>query len=153
MSRPTALPFAALPARAWHAPARVRFSDCDPAGIVFFANWFTFANAAIEDWFDHALNVDFHDLHGPRRTGTGFAHAEADYFAPGMMGDRITLTPLITRIGGASYSLTVHIHRGETELARLSLVTATTDLDARRAIPIPDDLRAALVAYRDLCAA
>ncbi len=153
MTRPTPMPFAALPAAAWHAHGRVRFSDCDPAGIVFFANWFTLANAAIEDLFEDALGVDFHDLHGRRRIGTGFAHAAADYFAPGLMGDRVTITPLVTRVGGASYALTVHIHRAEAELARLQLITATTNLDARRAIPIPDDLRAALLAYRDRCAA
>ena len=153
MTRPRPIPFADLPPRAWHGAARVRFSACDPAGIVFFANFFTFANAAIEDWFHEALRIDFHDLHGARRTGTGFAHAEADYFSPALMGDRLVITPVVTRVGGASYALTVHIHRGENELVRLSLITATTDLDARRAIPIPDDLRAALIAYQDTCLA
>ena len=40
---------------------------------------------------------------------------------------------------------------GEEELVRLHLVTATTDLDARRAVPIPPDLRAALAAYQARC--
>jgi acyl-CoA thioesterase FadM len=149
--RPVPLPAADLPGPAFRARARVRFGDCDPAGIVFFAAWFAMANAAIEDFFEAALGLDFHALHGRRRIGTGFAHAAADFFAPGLMGDRIALTPLVTRIGGASYDLVMHVHRAEEELLRLHLITATTDLDARRAVPIPGDLRAALEAYRDRC--
>jgi YbgC/YbaW family acyl-CoA thioester hydrolase len=152
VTRPKPLPAGALPQAAFRAPMRVRFGDCDPAGIVFFAAWFTMANAAVEDFFDDALRIDFHELHANRRIGTGFAHAEADFFRPGLMGDRIMLTPLITSIGGASYSLTMHVHREEEELVRLHLVTATTNLDARRAVPIPTDLRAALQSYQDRCA-
>ena len=152
MSRPRLIPASALPAGAHRVALRVRFHECDPAGIVFFANWFALANVAVEDWFEAALGIDFHALHSERRTGTGFAHAEADYFAPGLAGDQLLLTPLVQRVGGASYALTLHVHRGEAELVRLQLVTATTDLDARRAIPIPDDLRAALLAYQARCA-
>lgn len=151
MTRPSPIAASALPAGAYRAPQRVRFSDCDPAGIVFFAAWFAMANAAIEDFFTDALGLDYHGLHAERRVGTGFAHAEADFFRPGLMGDRIAITPLVERIGNASYTLRVHVHRGEDELVRLHLVTATTNLDARRSIPVPPDLRAALEAYRDRC--
>ncbi len=151
MTRPAPIAAGSLPRAAFRAPARLRFGDCDPAGIVFFAAWFAIAHAAIEDGFDQALGLDFHALHGARRIGTGFAHAEADFFRPGLMGDRIAVTPLVTRIGGASYALDVHVHRAEEELLRLHLVTAVTNLDARRAIPIPDDLRGALAAYQERC--
>jgi 4-hydroxybenzoyl-CoA thioesterase len=150
MTRPVPIAADALPPAAFRAAARIRFGDCDPAGIVFFPNWFAMANAAVEDFFD-AIGVSFHDLHGPRGIGTGYAHAEADFFAPGLMGDQVRFTPLITRIGGASYATTMHIHRGEQELARLHFVTVCTDLDTRRAIPIPEDLRAALTAYQSRC--
>lgn len=151
MTRPTPLPFEELPPRAFHAPARIRFGDCDPAGIVFFPTWFALANAAVEDFFRDEMGLDFHALHATRRIGTGFAHAEADFFAPGLMGDAVLLTPLITRIGGASYGFTMHVHRGAAELLRMQLVTATTNLDTRRPVPIPDDLRAALARYQERC--
>jgi YbgC/YbaW family acyl-CoA thioester hydrolase len=152
LSRPTPIAASSLPAGSFRSAQRVRFGDCDPAGIVFFAAWFAMANAAIEDFLD-SLGVPFHALHRERRIGTGFAHASADFFRPGLMGDHIAITPLVARIGGASYALVVHIHRGEEELVRLSLVTATTDLDAHRPVRVPDDLRAALAAYQARCAA
>lgn len=152
MTRPSPIPAADLPAAAHRVAARIRFQECDPAGIVFFANWFGLGSVAIEEWFEAALGLDFHALHSGRGVGTGFAHAEADFFAPGLMGDHVLLTPLVTRVGGASYNLTIHIHRGAAELVRLRLVTAVTDLATRRSIPVPDDLRAALAAYQARCA-
>ncbi|UFN50371.1 acyl-CoA thioesterase [Roseomonas sp. OT10] len=151
LPRPVPLPASALPAAAWRGRQRVRFGDCDPAGIVFFPAWFAMGHAALEDWFDEALGIGFHALHAARRIATGYAHAEADYFRPGLMGEVVHLTPLAGRIGGASYALTVHIHRGEEELARLHLLVATTDLDTRRPVAVPEDLRAALLAYRQRC--
>ena len=151
MTRPVALPASALPAAAFRAPFRIRFGDCDPAGIVFFPNWFVLANAAIEDLFRERLGIDFHDLHGRRGIGTGFVHAAATFMRPGLMGDAVALTPLVRRVGGASYALDLHIHRGEEELARLDLVTATTDLAARTSLPVPADLRAALLRYQGEC--
>lgn len=153
MTRPIPYPASALPAGAFRAQARVRFGDCDPAGIVFFPNWFAMANAAIEDLFAERLGIDFHALHGKRGIGTGFVHAAATFMRPGLMGDEVQLTPLIRRIGGASYALDLHIHRGEEELARLDLVTATTQLATRTSTPVPPDLRAALLRYQAECGA
>jgi acyl-CoA thioesterase FadM len=63
----------------------------------------------------------------------------------------VLFTPLVTRIGGASYATTLHAHRGEVELVRFRFVNATTDLDAARPKPVPDDLRAALARYAASC--
>jgi 4-hydroxybenzoyl-CoA thioesterase len=152
VTRPTAIAASALPAAAFRATAAIRFSDCDPAGIVFFPNWFVLASAAVEDLFAQRLGIDFHALHAQRGIGTGFVHAAATFMRPGVMGDSVALTPLIRRVGGASYALDLHIHRGEEELARLDLVTATTNLARRSSVPVPDDLRAALLRYQSECA-
>ena len=61
------------------------------------------------------------------------------------------LTPIVRRVGGASYALDLHIHRGEEELARLDLVTATTQLATRTSTPVPPDLRDALLRYQAEC--
>ena len=151
MTRPIPFPASALPAAAFRARAKVRFGDCDPAGIVFFPNWFAMANAAIEDLFAERLGIDFHALHGTRGIGTGFVHAAGTFMRPGVMGDEVHLTPIVRRVGGASYALDLHIHRGEEELARLDLVTATTRLATRTSTPVPPDLRDALLRYQAEC--
>ncbi|MBP0493191.1 acyl-CoA thioesterase [Pararoseomonas indoligenes] len=151
MSRPAPIPASSLPAAAFRAPFRIRFGDCDPAGILFFPNWFAMANAAVEDLFRLRLGIDFHQMHAARGIGTGFVHAAGTFMRPGTMGDEVLMTPLLRRVGNASYALDMHIHRGEEELARLDLVTATTQLATRTSTPVPPDLRAALLRYQDEC--
>jgi acyl-CoA thioesterase FadM len=153
VTRPSPIAASALPAAAFRGAARVRFGDCDPAGIVFFPNWFVLANAAIEDLFRQRLGIDYHAMHAERGIGTGFVHAAATFMRPGIMGDDVTLTPLVRRVGSASYAYDLHIHRGEEELARLDLVTATTSLASRGSVPVPPDLRAALLRYQSECGA
>jgi 4-hydroxybenzoyl-CoA thioesterase len=151
MNRPQPTPFATLPEGAWRAPVRIRFSHCDPAGIVYFARYLDILNGVVEDWFEAALSLSYAEFIGPRRTGLGYGHVSVDYFAPAMMGDRLAAVPLLERIGTASLALRVHLYRGEEPILSAHLVIVTTSLDVHRAIPLPADLRAAVEAYQELC--
>jgi len=68
-------PLAELSEGIWRKQMMIRFSHCDPAGIVYFANYFDIANGIVEDWFGAALALRYHEFIGPRRTGLGFASA------------------------------------------------------------------------------
>ena len=48
-------------------PVRIRFSHCDPAGIVFFPQYLVLTNALVEDWFTECLHVDYAHMIGERR--------------------------------------------------------------------------------------
>ena len=142
---------AALPAGAWRTTRPVRFADCDPAGIVFFPRYFEMLNGVVEEWFSAALGLDYAAFIGPRRTGLGPAHAEADFFRPGRHGDVLAFAVLVPRIGGSSVALEIPVTQGTEPVfvGRLSIVT--TSLEAHRAVPLPPDLRAALARYREGC--
>jgi 4-hydroxybenzoyl-CoA thioesterase len=137
-----------LPAGVWRTGLRIRFSHCDPAGIVYFARYFDMMNGVVEDWFSGALGLDYAEFIKPRRVGLGYASCEADFVAPGFMGDRLTFAVLIDRIGGASLTLRVHAYRDPDPVLSARLTIVTTSLVEHRAIPIPDDLRAALERYQ-----
>jgi hypothetical protein len=47
----------------------IRFSDCDPAGIVFYPQYFVMFNGLLEDWFSDDLGVGFDALVLERRIG------------------------------------------------------------------------------------
>lgn len=144
-------PFEALPAAIWRGEVPIRFSHCDPAGIVYFARFFDLMNGAVEDWFAEALGLSYHDLIGPRRVGLGYGHVEADFLRPCRMGERLTFAIEVTRVGGASATLAVHGYRDGEAVLGMRAVIVTTSLVEHRAIPLPDDLRAALVRYREAC--
>ncbi|GJD56391.1 acyl-CoA thioesterase [Methylobacterium dankookense] len=131
------------------AALRVRFSHCDPAGIVYFPRWFDLMNGAVEDWFGEALGLDYRGFHQQRGIGLGYAHAQADFVRPGFWGDDLDVFVQIARIGGSSLALVLTAFRGEEIVFAARLVIVTTSLAERRAIPLPDDLRAAAERYRD----
>ena len=144
-------PAGELPAGAWRTVVPVRFSHCDPAGIVYFPRYFDMINGVVEDWFAGALDLPHHHFIRDRRVGLGPAHAEADFMKPGFLADELVFAVLVDRIGTSSLALSVHAHRGDEPVLKARFVIVTTSLAEHRAIQIPEDLRAALERYQERC--
>ena len=56
----------------------VRFSHCDPAGIIFYPRYFDLIHEAKEDWFRDALGYPFAHMLGTMQQGFPIARLEAD---------------------------------------------------------------------------
>jgi 4-hydroxybenzoyl-CoA thioesterase len=123
----------------------IRFSDCDPAGIVFYPQYFVMFNGLVEDWCQDALGISFHQLLIERRLGLPTVRLEVDFTAVSRMGDAVTLSLGIERLGQASLTLQLRCI-GEDGAQRMAArqVLVLTSLDSHRAIAMPADLRAAL---------
>src|SRR5581483_6606688 len=91
----------APPAGAFTVTLPIRFSQCDPAGIVYFPHYFDLVHACLEDWYEQVLGFGFTKLVGSGH-GAPIVHAECDFTAPSRMGDRVQLTLLVERLGRAS---------------------------------------------------
>ena len=132
------------------APARfervypIRFSHCDPAGIVFFPQYLVLFNHLLEDWFTHGLGIDYAELIGPRRVGTPTVRLECDFRAISRMGDHVTFSITPERVGGKSLSLAIEARLGDELRVGARQVLVFTSLDTHRAIDMPADVRAAL---------
>ncbi|KQW78772.1 acyl-CoA thioesterase [Brevundimonas sp. Root1279] len=92
---------------------RVRFADCDAAGIVFFPRYFEMLNGVVEDWFAGPLDLSFAELHLRRHASVPTAAIEACFVAPSRLEDDLTFTLAVTRLGGASCTLRHRITSGE----------------------------------------
>ena len=138
---------AVVVARRWSTTIAIRFSHCDPAGIVYFASHFDILNGVVEDWFIEALGVDYHHVVSVRRVGLGYVHAACDFAVPGRMGDRLVYAVTVERVGTKSIPVRIVATKGATEVLTASLVIVTTDIDRGVSIAIPDDIRAAVAAY------
>ena len=84
---------------------RVRFADCDAAGIVFFPRYFEMLNGVVEDWFAGPLGLSFRELHQDRHASVPTAAVEARFLAPSRLEDELTFSLTVTRLGGASCGL------------------------------------------------
>jgi len=124
---------------------QIRFSDCDPAGIVFYPQYFVMLNGLVEDWVDDALDIGYRHLVIERRVGLPTVRLEADFRAVSHMGDRVVLALALERLGGRSITLKLRCvgAEGDTRM-ELRQVIVTTSLVTHRAIDIPPDLRAAI---------
>jgi 4-hydroxybenzoyl-CoA thioesterase len=91
---------------------RVRFADCDAAGIVFFPRYFEMLNGVVEDWFAGPLQASFRDLHLNRHVSVPTAGVEARFIAPSRLEDDLTFALSVTKLGGASCGLCHRISAG-----------------------------------------
>ena len=139
----------APPAGAFTASLPVRFSHCDPAGIVYFPHYFDLVHACLEDWYEGVLGWGFKALIGSGH-GAPIVRAECDFRSPSRMGDLLQLTLLVDRIGGASVTYRVIGHADGLERFEARIVTAYLALGTGKAVPIPADIRAKIEAYREV---
>lgn len=125
----------------------IRFSDCDPAGIVFYPQYFIMFNGLVEDWIEEGLGIGYRHLIIDRRIGLPTVRLEADFRAISQMGDQVQLCLKVARLGTRSLTLQVSC-TGMDGGVRMQMqqVLVTTSLVDHRAIDIPPDLRSAIEA-------
>lgn len=126
-------------------PYTIRFSDCDPAGIVFFPQYFVMFNGSVEDWVTDALGIGYRKLVIDRRVGLPTVHLDVDFTAISYMGEQVQLEIEVVRLGSKSLKLEHRCVGADGVLrARVEQVLVTTSLDTHESIEIPADLRAAI---------
>jgi len=123
---------------------RIRFSHCDPAGIVFFPQYLVLFNQLVEDWFTDGLGISYADLLGPRRIGLPIVRLECDFRAISRMGDIVRFGLRAERVGGRSLDLTLQAYSGDALRVSSRQVLVFTSLDTHQAISMPADVRVAL---------
>ena len=126
----------------------VRFSYCDPAGIVFYPQYFVMFNGLVEDWFNQGLGVDYAGYINEHRRGFPMVSLSCDFKIPSKIGEVITLALKVRELGHSSLKLRVAcLYQGQ-ERVHADLVLVTMDLDAGRAVAIPDELRLLMAGFQ-----
>jgi 4-hydroxybenzoyl-CoA thioesterase len=126
---------------------QVRFSDCDPAGIVFFPQYLVMLNGVIEEWFDVGLQVPYAHMIATRRIGLPTVRLEIDFTAISHHGDALTFSVAVEKLGRSSLTVQVEVH-GKNELRmRVRQVLVCTSLETHKPQALPDDIRSGLLPY------
>ena len=132
---------------AFESSKPIRFHHCDPAGIVFYPEYFVLFNELVEDWFDRGLGVDFARLHGEQKRGVPMRRLECDFLSPSRIGERLTFTLAVKKIGSTSLTAEVEAGAGGVVRVRATLVLVFLSLETHRPVPFPDELRAKLARF------
>ena len=124
---------------------RIRFAECDPAGIVFYPQYFVMFNNLLESWIDTLLPDGFAGYIGRQRLGLPTAKLEADFRAISRMGDDVMLSLEVVHLGDKSLTLALACSgtNGDPRMTVTQVLVATS-LETHRAVDIPDALRQAL---------
>lgn len=91
--------------RVFMTTGRVRFADCDAAGIVFYPRYFEMLNGVVEDWFAGPLGLSFRALHQEHGRSVPTAAVQARFIAPSRLEDELVFELVVTKLGGASCGL------------------------------------------------
>lgn len=125
---------------------RVRFADCDAAGIVFFPRYFEMLNGVVEDWFAGPLDASFRELHVNRQVSVPTAAVEARFIAPSRLEDDLTFALTVTKLGRSSCGLRHRISAGGALRFEASQTFVYVGLSLKPK-PWPEDLRARMATY------
>jgi 4-hydroxybenzoyl-CoA thioesterase len=123
----------------------VRFGDCDPAGLVYYPVLFHYCHAAMEEFFAARCGVSYPRLLSERRVGFPTVNVRAEFFAPLVYGDAADVEVWASAVGRTSVTFEYRLRRAADGglCASATHVQVAMDLDERRAVPIPEDLRRA----------
>lgn len=126
----------------------IRFQHCDPAGIVFYPRYYEMLNQVVEDWFAEGLGWGFAEM-ARKSEGVPLVHAECDFLRASQIGEHVTFTLELTRLGRKSFNLTITGASAGEERLRAHMVLAYVRTTAHRmqAIALPDELRARMTPY------
>lgn len=127
----------------------IQFGDCDPAGIVYYPNYFRFFDNATAAMLTSAFGrnkrnwLAHYGIAGIPMVDTG-----ARFLKPSTFGDSVDIHSEITELGRSSFSVQHRLLKGG-ELAieaHEKRVWVVRDGEAIRSAPLPDDVRQLLSA-------
>jgi YbgC/YbaW family acyl-CoA thioester hydrolase len=126
---------------------RVEFGDTDMAGIMHFANFFRFMEAAETEFLrSKGLTVNWR-AHGGK-LGFPRVSASCDYQKPALFEDVLTITVHVEKVGTKSVSYRHEFTNQRGEPVAVGRITAvfcrTTSPDQIESLEIPADIRAKL---------
>jgi 4-hydroxybenzoyl-CoA thioesterase len=126
----------------------VEFGDCDPAGIVWFPNFFRWVDASSRHFFRVCGVPSWQETtrtHGI--IGTPLVETRATFQRPASYGDDIEVHSSIEHWGSKSFQMVHRIRRADVLLAEIvekRVFAARHPDDPTRmvAVPIPEEFRA-----------
>ena len=126
----------------------VQWGDLDSAGIVYYPNFYSWADAATHRMFREA-GLPMDRLLVERKMSFGLVASSADFQSPARYADRLVYKTVISKLGGRSIEMTHRIVRadGETPVATVRETRVCMDMSTPgkiRAQTLPEDVTAAL---------
>jgi 4-hydroxybenzoyl-CoA thioesterase len=139
----------------------VRFADVDHAGIVYYPVFYHYFHLAFEEFFRQRMGQHAYvRLLDEERIGFPAVSSECDFKSPLRFGDTVEVELSLGRLGKKSITFhyrafrisddeaSVETESGPQLSAEGKVICVVTDLDAFRAVEVPEKLRELFLALR-----
>jgi acyl-CoA thioester hydrolase len=124
---------------------RVRFHECDPQGVVFYAHYFAYVDVALTEMWREAFG-SYGDVVAAG-TDVVVVEAASTFRASARFDDDLDVELRVERLGTTSMAMATAIRRDDELLVDGRIVHVFVDAASMGKKAIPDHMRAALEAY------
>lgn len=126
----------------------VRLRDTDPAGVIFFSNYFLFAHETYEVFLDK-IGYSLRRIIEQESFLLPIVHAESDYHQMIRLEDHISIALNVKEIGRTSFTLLYDFFLNNQELVgTVKTVHVCVDKTTLKKRPIPEEFQQALKEYK-----
>lgn len=132
---------------------RVRFGDCDPAGIAYFPRLLEHVDAAVEDWTPIATGVTRREMHQQYGLGLPTGSLATRFLAPARLEEMLDIEVVLSRVGRSSIELTVDARCDGARRFVATLKQVLIRLSTGRATAWPEPWRASLLGHVEVATA
>ncbi len=124
-------------------PYKIRFEDCDPAGIVFYPRYILMLHRFFEDWFDEGLGHSIGTMNVDRKIGFPVVSLQVRFQKASRLEEILDWSLAVVRISGKSVNLTANATcDGENRLIfEITVVSVNLAADGISSREIPPDIR------------
>lgn len=128
---------------------KVRFEDCDSAGIVFYPNYILMLNRLIEDWFSDALDMPWGTMHCEHKLGCPTVSMQVDFKNASRLDEMLEWSLEVRRLRTRAFTLGVNVRcQGEERVSiETTLVMAHLAPEGISSCEIPAGVRAKMQTY------
>lgn len=135
----------AVAAKVFTHTLRVRYSECDPQGVVFNANYVAYCDVVITELWREAIGP-YQDL---LESGVDMVVAEVNvrFLGPARFDDDVDFEARLTRIGETAISTRINASSAGRPVIESHIRHVFIDPETKTKRPIPDDIRQGLSPY------
>lgn len=127
---------------------RVRWSDCDPFGIIYYGAYIRLFQVAEEELF-RACGLPFSVLREERGVWIPRKALQAEFHSPAQLDEEVAVQAHFSRIGRSAITMQFEVYRASDRAHRAtgSLTVVSVDKPTMKPRQIPDDVREKLLHY------
>jgi YbgC/YbaW family acyl-CoA thioester hydrolase len=140
----------APPPNAFEVRDRIRWSDSDPMGIVFYGAYVRLIGVAESEMF-RACELPVHLMRFERGVWIPRKALHLEFHSPAQLEEEVVVTSWFSRIGTTAITMRFEFYRASDRAHRASgsLTVVSVDRDAMTPRPIPGEVKALLARFEN----